>query len=236
MTALFSPYFDSLGLVWAIIIINLWVGTLIGFLGLDLAELSPFFWVMIVLIRTFFHTGLFIVAHDSMHGSLVPGCASLNRGLGQLALSFYAILPYDRAQINHHQHHATPGQSTDPDFHDGIHRNPFLWYLQFLGAYLSLWQMLVFLTIVGSVLLGLVLGCHVSVVNCIFVWMLPLILSSMQLFCFGTYFPHRNSQLQPQSTYYPKWLSFLICYHFSYHQEHHQYPHVAWYRLPNCKS
>jgi beta-carotene/zeaxanthin 4-ketolase len=231
-----SSLFNNLGLVWAIVIMSLWIGTLIIFLGLDLAELSPIHWAAIVLIRTFFHTGLFILAHDAMHGSLIPSSASINQGLGRLCLGLYAVLPYDRVQTNHHKHHHSPGQPGDPDFHNGIHQHPLFWYFQFLGAYVSITQMTVFITVIGCGLAIAIFLLHVSVANCILVWMVPLILSSLQLFCFGTYFPHRNESTGPQSTYYPNLLSLLICYHFSYHQEHHLYPDVAWYRLPSCDT
>jgi beta-carotene/zeaxanthin 4-ketolase len=231
-----SPYFHHLGLIWAIFIMSLWIGTLIIFLGLDLSKLSPFHWVAIVLIRTFFHTGLFILAHDAMHGSLIPQSASINQRLGRLALGLYAVLPYERVQANHHKHHQSPGQTGDPDFHNGIQHHPLFWYFQFLGTYVSIKQMAVLITVVGLGLAAAIFLLNVSVTNCILVWMVPLILSSMQLFCFGTYFPHRNESTGPQSTYYPKLLSLLICYHFSYHQEHHLYPDVAWHSLPNYKS
>jgi beta-carotene/zeaxanthin 4-ketolase len=231
-----SPYFHHLGLVWAIVIISLWVGTLIRFLGLDLGELSVFHWITIFLIRTFLHTGLFILAHDSMHGSLMPNHPKLNRALGRLALGLYALLPYNTVHTNHQKHHQNPGRVGDPDFHDGIHKHPIIWYFQFLGTYLSTEQMVVFMTIIGSILAGLIFVLRIPVGNCILVWMIPLILSSIQLFCFGTYFPHHNESLGPQSTYYPKPLSLIICYHFSYHQEHHQYPDIPWYKLPDVSE
>ncbi len=224
-----------LGLVLAIVIVSLWVGTLVIFLGLDLSILSPVYLVIIVLIRTFFHTGLFILAHDAVHGSLVPRNASINQGLGKLLLALYAVLPYDRVQSNHHRHHQNPGKIGDPDFHNGIQTHPLFWYFQFLGAYVSVAQMTVFITVMGCALAVVIFILNVSVINCILVWMLPLILSSMQLFYFGTYFPHRNCHTGPVSTYYPKLLSLLVCYHFSYHKEHHQYPDVAWYKLPGCR-
>jgi fatty acid desaturase len=30
--------------------------------------------------------------------------------------------------------------------------------------------------------------------------------------------------------------SFITCYHFSYHWEHHQYPHLPWYKLPLARQ
>nr|MBA2748547.1 fatty acid desaturase [Tatlockia sp.] len=30
----------------------------------------------------------------------------------------------------------------------------------------------------------------------------------------------------------PTWLSFITCYHFGYHYEHHEHPDVPWWGLP----
>ena len=40
----------------------------------------------LILLRAFLHTGLFIVAHDSMHSSLVPALPGLNRWIGKVCL------------------------------------------------------------------------------------------------------------------------------------------------------
>lgn len=69
---------------------------------------------------------------------------------------------------------------------------------------------------------------------------LPLLLSSLQLFGFGTYLPHRAQRAglsRPQATApaslnLPGWLSLLSCFHFGYHLEHHQNPELAWFALP----
>ncbi|HEY9845933.1 MAG TPA: fatty acid desaturase, partial [Candidatus Caenarcaniphilales bacterium] len=69
-------------------------------------------------------------------------------------------------------------------------------------------------------------------------WVVPSILSSVQLFYFGTFLPHQEPQagyIEPhraQSTPLPVFWSFITCYHFGYHQEHHEYPHVPWWQLP----
>ena len=63
----------------------------------------------------------------------------------------------------------------------------------------------------------------------------------MQLFLFGTYLPHRSkgalhaSSHAVQSLGYPHCLSLLACYHFGYHWEHHAYPAVPWFRLPELR-
>ena len=60
-------------------------------------------------------------------------------------------------------------------------------------------------------------------------WIVPQVLSSVQLF--GTYLPHRPTQpyqgeglLKARSNSYPQWLSLITCYHFGYHFEHHYAP------------
>ncbi|MGL6133378.1 MAG: fatty acid desaturase, partial [Prochlorococcaceae cyanobacterium] len=67
---------------------------------------------------------------------------------------------------------------------------------------------------------------------------LPLALSSLQLFLFGTYLPHRGpAQAAPHAAItlaWPEPLSLLACYHFGYHVEHHSNPSLPWYELPAC--
>jgi beta-carotene/zeaxanthin 4-ketolase len=69
-------------------------------------------------------------------------------------------------------------------------------------------------------------------------WAFPLILSSLQLFYFGTFLPHRqplegyNNFHRANSTQLPIFLSFLSCYHFGFHQEHHEFPYIPWWQLP----
>jgi beta-carotene ketolase (CrtW type) len=68
---------------------------------------------------------------------------------------------------------------------------------------------------------------------------LPLLLSSLQLFLVGTYLPHRGQGEGPEADRHrsislalPEGLSLLACYHFGYHREHHQAPQLAWHQLP----
>ncbi len=228
-------YFKHPGIVWAIVIISLWFLSFVGFLSIDLTQISAVYLTAIVLGRTLLQTGLFILAHDAMHQSLVPNSATLNHAIGKFAIGLYAVLNYNQCLRNHQHHHQIPGQVGDPDFHDGSNSQALGWYFRFLRNYLPISQMLLFLAIVGSGLLGLIFVLQVPVMNCILIWMVPLILSSLQLFCFGTYLPHRHPDNLTRSAYYPKVISLLVCYHFSYHQEHHTYPTVPWYALPDYK-
>jgi beta-carotene/zeaxanthin 4-ketolase len=87
-----------------------------------------------------------------------------------------------------------------------------------------------------SVLYVFLLG--VNITNGIIFWILPAILSSLQLFVFGTYLPHRpgpagfDDRHNARSNDYPAWLSLLTCFHFGYHHEHHLRPGEPWWRLP----
>src|SRR5438105_1424960 len=50
--------------------------------------------VALILLQAWLSTGLFIVAHDCMHGSFAPGRPRLNAAIGTLCLGAYAGLSY----------------------------------------------------------------------------------------------------------------------------------------------
>lgn len=228
------------GLLVALIIVILWISSLAFLLSSNMESSIPVWLLPAVLGRTFIQTGLFIVAHDAIHGVVAPGDRRLNHGIGQLALLLYALLPYQKLYLNHWQHHQHPGQSGDPDFHDGIHCNIFAWYLKFMTGYLDIRQRTVLFFGIGVIFHGLHLIFHVSVANLFLFWILPIIFSSIQLFFFGTYLPHRAGSFENPhhaiSSNYPLILSFLTCYHFGYHWEHHEYPCLPWYSLPSVRQ
>lgn len=187
------------------------------------------------------------MAHDAIHGSVIPSDRQLNNKIGQMAVTLYAFLSYQKLSLNHWQHHQHSGQANDPDFHDGIHRSIFAWYLKFMRGYLDNRLMVVLLLGMTIILFTLLFGFHVAIANLILFWVLPIALSSMQLFFFGTYLPHRSSvdstklgnaehSHQVTSSNYPLVWSFLTCYHFGYHWEHHEYPSLPWYRLPAVRQ
>ncbi|MCB0292357.1 MAG: beta-carotene ketolase, partial [Calditrichaeota bacterium] len=60
------------GLGIALLMIMAWGGSLGIFLNLDVANLHPAGIVLAMLWQTFLYTGLFITAHDAMHGTLFP--------------------------------------------------------------------------------------------------------------------------------------------------------------------
>jgi beta-carotene/zeaxanthin 4-ketolase len=228
------------GLLVASAIVVLWLGSLVFFLLIDIGQLTPLWVLPAIACRMFIQTGLFIVAHDAIHEVVFPGDRKLNRWIGQLTLALYALLPYRKLSLNHWQHHRQPGQPSDPDFHDGIHCNIFAWYLKFMKGYLDARQRIVLFFGMGVVFHTLHLGFRIPTANLILFWILPIILSSMQLFLFGTYLPHRASNVEnahhATSSNYPTILSFLTCYYFGYHWEHHEYPLLPWYRLPSVRQ
>ena len=98
------------------------------------------------------------------------------------------------------------------------------------------WTQLLVLAAIGAAYM--LLGA--SYWNLVIMWAVPAILSSVQLFYFGTYLTHRHGtafadEHLARTNAYPRWLSLLTCFHFGYHHEHHLYPHEPWWRLPARK-
>jgi beta-carotene ketolase (CrtW type) len=231
---------DWTGLLVAIIILGLWFASLVGLL--TYSEINCFVAIVCILARTYIHTGLFILAHDAMHGNLIPQHKFLNNLIGRCAVGVYGFLPYDHCQKNHHRHHRYPSQNGDPDFH-GDTAHPFFWYCKFMREYFPLRSLIIFLVNVGLLFLGLTIIFHVQFLNLVLFWLLPLVFSSLQLFFFGTYLPHRQVQQnqyflpRTESDRYSIIWSFFSCYNFGhYHWEHHEYPQVPWYRLHQAQQ
>jgi beta-carotene/zeaxanthin 4-ketolase len=217
-----------------------WIGStwLIG--SIDLSLCPPLTLAILIAVRTFLQTGLFVTAHDAMHGTIAPGRTKLNRAIGQLCVTLYALLPYKLLYVNHQLHHRHPATALDPDFSN---QPGWRWYLWFIGSYLTatggISQGIRWLLGMIALFTMLIVGGW-SIENLGWLWILPMLLSSVQLFYFGTFLPHRpraGSIPHParSSSLSAPW-SLLTCYHFGYHWEHHEYPHLAWYELPLVKK
>lgn len=230
----------STGVLVALAIVSLWISSLGLLLFVDIAQITFLWGLFIILGRTYIQTGLFIVAHDAIHGVVMPGNRRVNHGIGQLAVTLYALLSYQKLVVNHWRHHRYPGQARDPDFHDGIHRSVALWYWKFMAGYLKGRELAVL--VLKLVVIGLIftVGFQIPASSLGLFWLLPIVLSSMQLFLFGTYLPHRSERSanphRATSSNYPLVLSLLTCYYFGYHWEHHEYPHLPWYSLPSARQ
>jgi beta-carotene ketolase (CrtW type) len=193
---------------------------------------------LLIALQCWLNVGLFIVAHDCMHGSLAPGRTRLNRAVGSLALLLYAGFSYDKLLPKHLLHHRHAGTEADPDF-DADHPDRFWpWYRRFLLRYFG-WREAATLTALFWFYL-LVIGAEP--LNAALLWGVPAILSSLQLFYFGIYLPHR-SDVQPfadrhraRSSDLSHLTSLLTCFHFGYHHEHHRKPWLSWWQLPAARQ
>jgi beta-carotene ketolase (CrtW type) len=225
------------GLLVAAVLFLCWLSSLIWLLHCQISSLPLWSVAAAVLLRTALQTSLFITGHDAMHGLLLPACPRWNQRLGALALSLYAGLTYQTCLCNHRLHHQLTATSRDPDFNRYRSIGFWGWYLRFMTCYLS-WRQFARLCGGWFFLLGYSVCLDASCwKNFILFCIVPLCLSSLQLFTFGTYLPHRVqkppfSQNQPDSLDLPPWLSLLACFHFGYHREHHDNPALAWYELP----
>ena len=189
---------------------------------------------LLVLTLCWLNVGLFIVAHDAMHGSLAPGRPGLNLWAGRLALALYAGFSFDRLRPKHFEHHKNPGTTADPDF-SADHPTAFWpWYIAFFRQYFGLRE----LAVLTALVMIYTFLLRAPYPNLLLFWALPAILSSLQLFAFGTFLPHRAAEApfgdghRARSSDYGWLASLLTCFHFGYHHEHHLSPATPWWRLP----
>jgi beta-carotene ketolase (CrtW type) len=234
---------DSLsGVFIALTIISLWLGSLVFLFSIDISKLPILLILPAVLLRVFLQTGIFITAHDAIHGLVFPKNRQINNFIGSLATTCYALLPYNQLLTKHWMHHRYPASTNDPDFYDDEHQNPFAWYFSFMKGYLQKRQAWILLIGMSIFFYSFILGLHIPIINVLLFWLLPLLLSSIQLFYFGIYLPHRrpeegyNNRHRTNSNNYSVVWSFITCYHFGYHWEHHEYPDVPWYDLPSVRK
>jgi len=226
------------GVAIALLIIAIW-GISLGFLLSALnMETTPLGWTMVAIIwQTFLYTGLFITAHDAMHGTVSPKQSQVNYYIGSLSLLLYGLFSYDRLLKAHWQHHHHPASDSDPDFHNGKDKNAIAWYFYFMQRYWS-WGRFLGLVIIYQLMHRML---NITEVNLMLFCIIPTLLSSIQLFYFGTFLTHREplggyqNTFCAQSNYLPWLWSFITCYHFGYHQEHHMYPSIPWWKLPDLK-
>lgn len=192
----------------------------------------------VVAVQCWLSVGLFIVAHDTMHGSLAPQYPWLNCAIGRFCVFIYAGFSYENLYENHHAHHRHAGTVDDPDF-DVEHSSTFWpWYVKFFRHYFG-WREFGVLFVVVAIYLFILRERFPTM---LVFWALPALLSSVQLFYFGTYRPHRideipfEDQHRARSNDFGPLLSLLTCFHFGYHHEHHDKPWVPWWKLPSHRK
>lgn len=222
----------SKGLWIALLVLSCWFACLAFLLKYPLDFRNPLVYVF-VLIQMHLYTGLFITAHDSIHGVVVPENKRLNYWIGFICASLFAFNNYKTLSSKHHLHHRHAATHDDPDYHDG-HPNFFLWFLAFAKEYISVVQIILMAVTYN------VLKLWFPWENLVVFWMIPAVLSTFQLFYFGTYLPHRgeheNAPYNARSQKLNHVWAFLSCYFFGYHLEHHAYPYLPWWRLPEARE
>lgn len=225
-----------MGVFIALSVIILWGGHLAYvLLNIPVAWDNPWMYLHI-LIQAYLFTGLFITAHDAMHGNISQK-KWVNTILGYTSSFLFAGMYYKRLRKNHGMHHKYSATEKDPDFY--VHsQNFFKWWGVFMWRYVTIIQ-LVFMAIFFNLLL-LIPG--VTELNALLYWALPAIFGTLQLFWVGVYWPHRmphHEEMGPHKartqTKNHLW-AMLSCYFFGYHREHHNDPRTPWWRLYQTKS
>ncbi len=229
----------AIGLSLATVIVGAWL--LLHFYAMFVFELTVAslpLGIGLAALLCWLSVGLFIVSHDAMHGSLIPGSNAggrrINTAIGTALLFLYAGFSYRRMRAAHFDHHRLAGHVGDPDF-DERHPDRFWpWYATFLKRYFG-WGSALF---VGGVVAIYAFVVDVPMAKIVLLYGLPAIASSLQLFYFGTYRPHRHDdgsfpdRHNARSERFGPIASLFSCFHFGYHHEHHCHPNTPWWALP----
>lgn len=224
----------SYGLLIACLILTIWATSTVFLVCLDVDNLPIYLIIPAMIWQTFIYTGLFITVHEAIHGVLFPGNIKINNLVGTIAALIYALFSFKQLSKKHWQHHHHPASELDPDFFKGENQNFLAWYWQFTKQYWS-WSRLFGLMAIFNLITHTI---HIPDANLTLFWVIPSVLSSVQLFYFGNFLPHKEPKggyINPhraQTNPLPVFWSFITCYHFGYHQEHHEYPCVPWWKLP----
>jgi beta-carotene/zeaxanthin 4-ketolase len=223
------------GVALAAAVIGAWISIHIGAIyNVAPFDYSAFSIAATILLQSWLTVGLFIVAHDCMHGSLAPGRRTLNRAVGQFCLGIYGAFSYDALRTEHFKHHRHSGTAEDPDFDENNPAHFLPWLVTFMRGY-STWRQPAFFA-AGAIIHVAAFGAEPWRVALF--WMVPALVSAVQLFYFGTYLPHRVEAVafadshNSRSAPWPWIATLLTCFHFGRHHEHHSAPNVPWWQLP----
>lgn len=232
----------AIGLALAALIAGGWLGIhAYGMFVFELTWASLPVALALAAVQVWLSVGVFIVCHDAMHGSLVPGSPRANSLIGTVLLFLYAGFGWRKLRNAHFTHHKLAGKAGDPDFDE---HNPTAfarWYATFFKRYFG-WQSLLYVhTVVG--IYWLVIG--IPMAQIVVLYGAPALLSSLQLFYFGTFRPHRHSEPEADAAFvdnhntrsdeFGTLTSLATCFHFGYHLEHHRRPDVPWWALPRAR-
>jgi beta-carotene ketolase (CrtW type) len=177
-------------------------------------------------------TGLFILAHEAIHGTLLPGHPRLGHALGWLFAFAYAFMDYGRLRARHAEHHRAPGRETDPDAHPSGRFLPH--FAVFLFRYLRLSQ-LALLVFAGN---AVGQAGHTRAMLCAYVG--PAVVSTLIVFTVGIFLVH-HPKLRAAGVADERHRSvgvdlggagsLLAILFFNTHWLHHEHPHLTWLQL-----
>jgi len=221
----------SSGVIIGTTVILLWAVVLVYNLLTPVDYVSPWTYARLLLQAHLF-TGLFITAHDAMHGVVAPKNAKLNHALGKISLVLYIFNNYKAMRPKHYDHHRHAGTEHDPDFHHG-NPNFFVWFFYFMKEYIT-WYQIVFAAITFNIA-----KLFLAQENLVLFWIIASFLSLFQLFFFGTFMPHmgeHDNAHHARSQGKNHLWAFVSCYFFGYHFEHHDQPRMPWWRLWEVKE
>lgn len=228
-----------IGLAIAGTIIAAWLAIhLFGIFGWEAQRHGWSVAAALMILQTWLSTGLFIIAHDAMHGALAPGRPAWNRRIGTICLMLYAGLSFRQLLPKHSAHHRHAGREGDPDFHVGNPHALLPWFARFFATYYTHGQ----IVRISAAMLVYVFVLGASYMNIILFWAVPAVLALAQLFVFGTWLPHRHEAApfaddhRARSSPFSPGVSLLTCFHFGgYHHEHHLSPGTPWWGLPEFR-
>ncbi|RCH55024.1 fatty acid desaturase [Mucilaginibacter hurinus] len=214
---------SNTGFFVAVLVLSCWTVSIVMLMQWQVSFTNPLTYIF-MLVQMHLYTGLFITAHDAMHGT-VSSNRYLNNGVGIICTFLYASFWYPHLYKKHHMHHSHVHTDVDPDYHQG----GFLaWYFRFMRNYLSVWQIIIMAIAYN------ILKIWIPETNLLLFWVAPSLLSTLQLFYFGTYLPHKGehdnkhfARSQPRNHL----VAFFSCYFFGYHYEHHDSPGTPWWKL-----
>lgn len=218
---------SEVGVLMAILVIGCWFTSLILLLNWSFSWTNPLVYLMIF-VQMHLFTGLFITAHDAMHGT-VSANKTINNILGGLAVFLYAGFFYKNLYRKHHLHHSDVHTDLDPDYSK---HGFFRWYFSFMLNYVTIIQFVIMAVVFN------ILKIWLDQANLLIFWVLPSLISTLQLFYFGTYLPHKgehDNEFFASTLKKNHIVAFFTCYFFGYHLEHHQKPNMPWWQLYKTK-
>lgn len=223
-----------MGIIIALVVISFWAVHLFYSLNYVVVDFTNPLFYLHILLQGYLYTGLFITAHDAMHGTISKN-KNINKVLGWIATLLFAGLSHNKLIKNHFKHHKNPGEESDPDFYTKS-QNFFIWWGIFLLRYVTIVQLLIMAAVFN------IFKLWFNELNIILFWVTPAFLGTFQLFFFGTYLPHKyphTENMQPHKSRTQKrnhFWAMISCYFFGYHHEHHDSPKTPWWKLYKLKD